>query len=81
MSIKLPWVFKAQDVRPPSSSPVVEKHSVPVDLVLQGEVEGEVLNAFAVVDLHPGGVLIGLEMFDDIGEPHRKPVEPAHTCV
>lgn len=49
-----------------------------MDLVLQGEVEGEVLNALAVVDLDPGGVLIGLEMLDDIREPHGEPVEPAH---
>lgn len=49
-----------------------------MDLILQREVEGEVLNALAVVDLDPGGVLIGLEMLDDVREPHGEPVEPAH---
>lgn len=50
-----------------------------MDLVLQGEVEGEVLDALAVVNLHPGGVLVGLKVLDDIREPHGEPVEPAHS--
>lgn len=50
-----------------------------MDLVLQGEVEGEVVDALAVVNLHPGGVLVGLKVLDDIREPHGEPVEPAHS--
>lgn len=50
-----------------------------MDLVLQGEVEGEVLDALVVVNLHPGGVLVGLQVLDDIWEPHGEPVEPAHS--
>jgi hypothetical protein len=50
-----------------------------VDLVLQGEVEGKVLGTFSVVDLHPGGILIRLEVFDDVREPHRQSIIPAHT--
>lgn len=38
-------------------------------LVLQGKVEGEVFDAFIAVDLHFGGVLICLKVFDDIREP------------
>ena len=59
--------------------PVVQEDSVSVDLVLQGEVEGEVFDAFAVVDLHSGGVLVGLKVLDDVREPHREPVEPGHS--
>lgn len=50
-----------------------------MDLVLQGEVEGEVLDAFVVVDLHSGGVLVGLKVLDHIREPHGEPVEPGQT--
>lgn len=50
-----------------------------MDLVLQGEVEGEVLDAFVVVDLHSGGVLVGLQVLDHIWEPHGQPVEPGHS--
>lgn len=56
----------------------MEKDSISVDLVLQREVEGEVFYAFVVVNLHSGGVLIGLEVLDDIWEPHREPVEPGN---
>lgn len=56
----------------------MEKDSISVDLVLQREVEGDVFSAFVVVNLHSGGVLIGLEVLDDIREPHREPVEPGH---
>lgn len=59
--------------------PVIQKHSISVDLVLQGEVEGEVFDAFVVVDFDSGGVLIGLEVFDDVRKPHREPVVPTHT--
>lgn len=38
-------------------------------LVLQGEVKGYVFNAFIVVYLHFRGVLISLEVFDNIREP------------
>ncbi len=50
-----------------------------MDLVLQGEVEGKVFNAFVVVNLHSGGVLVSLKVLDDIREPHREPVEPGHS--
>lgn len=46
-------------------------------LVLQGEVEGEVFNAFIIVDLHFGGVIVCLKVFDDIWEPDGQPVVPA----
>jgi len=58
--------------------PVVQEDPVSVDLVLQREVEGEVLNAFVGVDLHPGGVVVGLEVLDDVGEPHREPIVPVN---
>lgn len=61
--------------------PVVQKDPVSVDLVLQSEVEGEVFNAFVRVNLHSGGVLIGLKVLDDIREPHRQPVVPEHIMV
>lgn len=48
-----------------------------MDLVLQGEVKGEVLDAFVVVDLHSGGVLVCLKVLDHIWKPHGEPVEPA----
>ena len=40
-----------------------------MNLVLQGEVEGEVFDAFIVVDLHFGGILICLEVFNNIRKP------------
>lgn len=52
-----------------------------MDLVLQGEVEGEVLSGFVVVNLHSGSVLVGLKVLDDIWEPHREPVEPGHSNI
>lgn len=57
--------------------PIINEKAVPVYLVLQGEVKGEVFNAFIVVDLHLGGILICLEVFDDIREPHRQAIIPA----
>ena len=59
--------------------PVVQKHAVPVDLVLQGEVEGEVFDALVVVDLHSGGVVVGLEVLDDVREPDGEPVVPGRS--
>ena len=50
-----------------------------MDLVLQGEVEGEVLDALVVVGLHPGGVLVGLQVLDDVREPDGEPVVPGHS--
>lgn len=38
-------------------------------LVLQGEVEGDAFDAFIVMDLHFRGILIGLQVFNDIREP------------
>lgn len=49
--------------------PIVDKKAIFVYLVLQGEVEGKVFDAFIVVDLHLRGILIRLEVFDDIREP------------
>lgn len=45
-------------------------------LVLQGEVEGKIFDPFVVVDLHLRGVLVGLEVLDDIREPDRQAVVP-----
>lgn len=50
-----------------------------MDLVLQGEVEGEVLDPFAVVNLHSGGILVSLKVLDHIWEPHGEPVEPGNN--
>lgn len=61
--------------------PIVDKKAVFVYLVLQGEVEGEIFDPFVVVDLHLRGVLIGLEVLDDIREPDRQAVIPgAQRC-
>lgn len=60
-------------------SPVVEEESVPVDLVFQGEVEGEILDALVVVNLDSGRVLVGLEVLDDVREPDGESVEPGHN--
>ncbi len=49
--------------------PVIDEEAIFVYLVLQGEVEGEVFSAFIAVDLHFGGVVICLKVFDDIREP------------
>ena len=51
--------------------PVVDEYSVGVYLVLQGEVKGEVFCMFVVVSLHSRGILIRLQVMDDIREPHR----------
>lgn len=56
--------------------PIVDKKAVSVYLVLQGEVEGKIFDPFVVVDLHLGGVLVGLEVLDDIREPDRQAVVP-----
>lgn len=48
-----------------------------MDLVLQGEIEGEVFNAFVTVDLHFRGIFICLKMFDDIRKPDRQAIIPA----
>lgn len=61
--------------------PVIYKDSISVDLVFQGEVESEVFNVLIVVNLHSGGVLIGLKVLDDIWEPHRQPVVPEHSTT
>lgn len=47
-----------------------------MDLVLQREVEGKIFDAFVVVDLHLRGILIRLEVFDDIREPDRQAIIP-----
>lgn len=56
---------------------VIDEEGIFVYLVLQGKVEGEVFGAFIAVDLHFGGVLICLKVFDDIGEPDWQAVIPA----
>lgn len=57
--------------------PIINEKAVPVYLVFQGEVKGEVFYAFIVVDLHFGGVLICLKVFDDIREPNGQAIIPA----
>lgn len=59
--------------------PVIYKDPISVDLVLQGEIESEVFNAFIVMNLYSGGVLVSLKVLDDIWEPHRQPVVPEHS--
>lgn len=63
----------------PSFLPVADEDPVGVDLVLQGEVEGEVLDAFVAVGLHLGGIVVCLKMLDDVREPHRQAVVPGST--
>lgn len=58
--------------------PIINEKAVPVYLVFQGEVESEVFNAFIVVDLHFGGILICLKVFDDIREPNGQAIIPAN---
>lgn len=58
--------------------PIINEKAVPVYLVLQGEVKSEVFNAFIVVDLHFGGILISLKVFDDIREPNGQAIIPAN---
>lgn len=62
-----------------SSLPVVDEDTTGVDLVLHGEIEGEVLDAFVAVGLHLGGIVVCLKMLDDVREPHRQAVVPAST--
>ncbi len=57
--------------------PVIDEEAVFVYLVLQGEVEGKVSNAFIVVNLHFGGVLVCLKVFDNIREPDWQAIIPA----
>lgn len=56
--------------------PIVDKKAVFVYLVLQGEVKGNIFDAFIVVDLHLRGILIRLEVFNDIREPDRQAIIP-----
>lgn len=49
--------------------PVIDEEAIFVYLVLQSEVEVEVFSAFIIVDLHFGGIIICLKVFDDIREP------------
>lgn len=56
--------------------PIADEQAVFVYLVLQGEVEGKIFDAFIVVDLHLRGILIRLEVFDDIREPDRQAIIP-----
>lgn len=61
-----------QSMHPPASGrvlPVVDEEAILVYLVLQGEVEGEVFNAFVAVYLHFGCIVIRLKVFDDIRKP------------
>lgn len=62
-----------------SSLPVVDEDTTGVDLVLHGEIEGEVLDAFVAVGLHLGGIVVCLKMLDDVREPHRQAVVPGST--
>lgn len=50
-------------------------------LVLQGEVEGKIFDAFIAVDLHLRGIFIRLEVFDDIREPDRQAIIPGVSSV
>lgn len=49
--------------------PVIDEDTIGVYLVFQGEVEGEVFNAFVVVGHHFRGILVCLKVLDDIGKP------------
>lgn len=50
-----------------------------MDLVLQSEVEGEILNALVGVDLDFGSIFISLQVLDDIREPDRQTIVPGGT--
>lgn len=50
-------------------------------LVLQGEIEGEVFDAFIAVYHHFGGILISLKVFDDIREPDGQAIIPATPMI
>lgn len=69
------WFF-GSDGTWPSLLPIVDKKAIFVNLVLQGEVEGKIFDAFIVVDLHLRGIFIRLEVFDDIREPDRQAIIP-----
>lgn len=49
--------------------PVIDEHTIFVDLVLQSKVECEVFRAFIGVDLHFRSIVVCLKVFDDIREP------------
>ncbi len=53
---------------------VVEVLSIPVDLVLQGEVKGHMLHFLFDEDLCARGVLLFLQVFDHVREPNSQPV-------
>lgn len=56
--------------------PIINKKAIFVYLVLQGEVQGKIFDALIVVNLHLGGILVRLEVFDDIREPDRQAIIP-----
>lgn len=57
-----------------ADSLVVEVLALAVDLVLQGEVEGDVLHLLLDEDLGARGVLLLLQVLDHVGEPHGQTV-------
>lgn len=62
---------------PGSHALVVEVLAALVDLVLQGEVEGEVPDLLAGEEFGARGVLDVLQVLDHVREPNRQPVVAA----
>lgn len=69
---------ESADVQSHTDAPVVDKHSVFMDLVLQREIKGEVFGSLVVVDLHAGSVFIRLKVLYDVREPDGQAVVPVH---
>lgn len=57
-----------------ADSLVVEVLALAVDLILQGEVEGDVLHFLLDEDLGARGILLLLQVLDHVGEPHGQTV-------
>lgn len=60
-----------------ADSLVIEVLPLAVDLVLQGEVKGDVLHLLLDEDLGARGVLLFLQVFDHVGEPHGQTIVAA----
>lgn len=60
-----------------ADSLIIEVLPLAVDLVLQGEVKGDVLHLLLDKDLGARGVLLFLQVFDHVGEPHGQTIVAA----
>lgn len=66
-----------QNLAAAADSLVVEILPLAVDLVLQGEVKGDVFHLLLDEDLGARGVLLLLQVFDHVGEPHGQTIVAA----